>query len=237
MNWITVSDTIEPTHPYAPYAVSIASNLLFQLTGEKFQGIHSVTEYYSKENPSIDGQYPALIGGQMYNLPSSSSGLVRSRVVHGDRKLYLRHTPVRSIDSVYVRGTLLDSTAYSLRNRAYLVRTGNARWVFGNLDDEIEVSYTYGAVPPTAGIDAAIRLANELILAEKGSDQCSLPLRVTSITRQNVSMTVMDPQEFLDNGKTGIYSVDLFIKAYNPDGARKKTKLFVAGRPQGERIN
>lgn len=235
MDWITINDTIEPGHPFAPHAVSIASNLLYKLTGEKFQGIHSVTEYYTKDILSNGTYTPALIDGQMYNLPSRA-GQIGLSMVTGDRKLYLRHTPIRSVESVKVGGLLIDPTLYSIRNKAYLVRNGNARWVFDGTN-EIEVEYTYGAVPPSAGIAAAKRFANELLLAEMGSDKCSLPLRVTSINRQNVSMTIMDPQEFLDNGKTGIYSVDLFIKAYSPDGARKKTKLFVAGRPQGERIN
>ena len=234
MNWITVQETIEPQHPFAPYAVTIASELLYKLTGEKFTGVKSVTEYYSKD--SLSGTYsPALVEGQMYNLPSKVGTSGQNTVV-GDRKLYLRHAPIRSVDFVRIGNTLLDSTQYSIRNRAYLVRTGNARWMFDGFN-EIEVSYTYGAMPPEVGRAAAVRFANELILAEMNDERCSLPLRVSSITRQNVSMTVLDPQEFLDNGKTGIYSVDLFIKAYNPDGARKKTKLFVAGRPQGERIN
>lgn len=235
MNWITVQDTIEPTHPFAPYAVTIASELLYKLTGEKFQGVQSATEYYTKDSFGAIMQSPALIGGQMYNLPSRAGFSGQSASI-GDRKLYLRHTPIRSVDSIFIGSSLLDSSQYSIRNRAYLVRKGNARWMFDGIN-EVEVSYTYGATPPEAGRAAAVRFANELILAEKGDARCSLPLRVSSITRQNVSMTVLDPQEFLDNGKTGIYSVDLFIKAYNPDGARKKTKLFVAGRPQGERIN
>lgn len=235
MNWITVQETIEPTHPFAPYAVTIASELLYKLTGEKFTGVKSATEYYRKDSASSVMQSPALIEGQMYNLPSRASFGGQPASL-GDRKLYLRHTPIRSVDSIRMGNTLLNPDQYSIRNRAYLVRTGNARWIFDGLN-EIEVTYTYGAMPPEVGRAAALRLANELILADKGDARCALPLRVSSITRQNVSMTVLDPQEFLDNGKTGIYSVDLFIKAYNPDGARKKSKLFVAGRPQGERIN
>lgn len=235
MNWITVQDTHDPTHPFAQYAVTIASELLYKLTGEKFTGVLSTTEHYTKDSMASVMQSPALIGGQMYNLPSRA-GIGGQNLTIGDRKLYLRHTPIRSVESVTVGGVLLDPTQYSVRNRAYLVRSGNTRWIFDGFNETV-VSYTYGAMPPEVGRAAAVRLANELILAEKGDARCALPLRVSSITRQNVSMTVLDPQEFLDNGKTGIYSVDLFIKAYNPDGARKKSKLYIAGRPQGERIN
>lgn len=236
MNWITVEDTVEPEHPYAPIAVSMASSILFNLTGEKFQGVHTVTEYYSKD-VDFDGTYrPALIGGEMYNLPASSRAGTVTRASLGDRNLYLRHTPIRSVQSVTIDGRTLAPEEYSIRNRAYLVRSGNTRWNF-DLNSEIIVEYSYGAPPPPAGVAAAIRLANELIFAEMGDDRCALPTSVTSVDRQNVSITVTDPQQFLNDGKVGIYSVDLFIKTYNPSGSRKKTKLAIAGRPRSERIN
>ena len=238
MNWISVQDTVDPDHPYAPIAVEIASNLLFQLTGEKFQGIHSVTEYYTKDGSASLSYQPELIDGQMYNLPVSSlsSRPRASGQSMGDRNLYLRHNPVLSVQSVSISGNVLDPSTYTIRNRKYLVRNGHARWIFDS-NTEVVVSYTYGANPPKAGIAAATRLANELIWAESGDEQCSLPATVTSVDRKGISITVTDPQQFLDQGKVGIYEVDMFIRAYNPTGSLKKTRLAVAGRPRSERIN
>lgn len=238
MNWISVQDTIDPDHPYAPIAVEIASNILYQLSGEKFQGIHTVTEYYTKDGSANLTYQPALIDGQMYNLPVSSLTR-RSRVSGqslGDRNLYLRHNPIKSVESVSINGVVLDPSTYSFRNRKYLVRNGHERWIFDS-NTEVVVSYTYGTPPPPAGVAAATRFANELIWAESGDDQCSLPATVTSVDRKGISITVTDPQQFLDQGKVGIYEVDLFIKAYNPKGSLKKTRLVVAGRPRSERIN
>jgi hypothetical protein len=48
---------------------------------------------------------------------------------------------------------------------------------------------------------------------------------------------MLDPQDFLDRGKTGIYEIDMFITSANPRGALKKPQVYVAGRPSGEKIN
>lgn len=62
-----------------------------------------------------------------------------------------------------------------------------------------------------AGADlAAQRLAEEYLLAYRGKE-CSLPERVTNISRQGVSWTILDPQDFLQDGLTGIAPVDQWL--------------------------
>jgi hypothetical protein len=73
---------------------------------------------------------------------------------------------------------------------------------------------------------AARRLANELVLAAEGSADCALPRNVTSVARQGVSFEIFDPQEFMDKGHTGLYEVDLFLSAFNPNKSRKRAKVF-----------
>lgn len=170
---------------------------------------------------------PALLSGEMYNLPRGSEG---------QRNLRLRHTPVRSIASVEYLGRVLDPSEYSLRNNSYLVRSKALPWVL-NPYNELSVTYTYGTPPPAAGRRAAIRLANELILWDKGSGLCALPERISSVSRQGVSYTVMDPQEFISNGKVGIYEIDLFLASVNPSKAKKRPKIFLASGPRAERVN
>ena len=46
-----------------------------------------------------------------------------------------------------------------------------------------------------------------------------------------------ETQDYLDNGKIGIYSIDQFIKAYNPSKAKKKAKVFKPGAPLQERVD
>ena len=82
---------------------------------------------------------------------------------------------------------------------------------------------------------AAIEMANQMVLLETDPDACLLPDRVTSISRQGVSFTILDPQNFLKEGRTGLYNVDLFIKSVNPVNALKKAKIFSPDVPKGIR--
>jgi len=133
-------------------------------------------------------------------------------------------------------GTLLDPSEYSLRNSSYLVRKNSLPWVLDPMN-ELEITYTYGTPPPAAGKRAAIRLANELILSDMGSGACALPERISSVSKQGVSYTIMDPQEFISNGKVGIYEIDLFLASVNPTKAKKRPKVFLSGGTRGERVN
>lgn len=238
VSWITAKDLFNPEHPYAEIAAQRASGLLYNLTGEKFQGIHTTTEVISKPVLTNGTYGPQLIGGQMYNLPVRNEG----GISYGDggcfhREMRLRHGPVHKIFSISADGRVLPPDSYSLRNSSYVVKNGRAGyWDFCSTH-EFSVTYEYGANPPAAGIEAAIDLANEFILEASGDDRCRLPRRTTSISRQGVNINVGDPQEFLADGRVGIYSIDLFIKAYNPSKAKKKAKVYVPGAPRQEKVN
>ena len=41
-----------------------------------------------------------------------------------------------------------------------------------------------------------------------------------------MSFTLLDPQDFLDKGRTGIYEIDLMLSALNPAGALKRARVF-----------
>lgn len=225
--WISASDTIDPTGPYTDSAVQTASFILYKLSAEKYNGIQTVTEVYTTDAVLPNMSTPYLVSGEVYNLP---------RNTEGHRNLRLQHTPVRSVSSVKYLGRELSPTEYSLRNNSYLVRTHALPWVLNPLQ-ELSVTYSYGTPPPAAGKRAAIRLANEFILADKGSAQCSLPERIQSVSRQGVSYTIMDPQDFISNGKVGIYEIDLFLASVNPVKAKKRPKVFLPGSARAERVN
>jgi len=225
--WISAADTIDPNGPYTDSAVQYASFILYKLSAEKYTGIQTVTEVYTSEASLSTVTSPAVINGNVYNLP---------RFSEGQRNLRLRNTPVRSVQSITYMGRELAPTEFSLRNNSYLVRQNALPWVLDPVN-ELSITYTYGTPPPAAGKRAAIRLANELILADMGSSACALPERISSVSRQGVSYTVMDPQEFISNGKVGIYEIDLFLAAVNPNKAKKRPKVFSVDRPRGERIN
>jgi hypothetical protein len=225
--WISAADTIDPAGPYTESAVQFASFVLYKLSGEKYTGIQTTTEVYTSESTWSTATNAALIGGAMYNLP---------RFAEGHRNLRLRNTPVRSVISVTHLGRVLDPSEFSLRNNSYLVRQNALPWVLDPVH-ELSITYSYGTPPPAAGKRAAIRLANELILSDKGSGACALPERIQSVNRQGVSYTIMDPQEFISNGKVGIYEIDLFLAAVNPNKAKKRPKVFLPGAVRAERVN
>jgi hypothetical protein len=226
--WVNAADTVDPTSPSAEWAVQFASFILYKLTGEKYRGTTTSVDTYVLDSVGNLQYAPYVINGDIENLP------VRNYEGKGIHKLYLRGTPVIGVDSIMIDGEMLNPSEYRLVNNAYLVRNDRKPWLIDDLS-EVIVTYRHGTPPPNAGKLAALRLANELIWADTGDSRCALPQRVTNISRQGVSATILDPQDFLENGKTGIYVVDLFIKAANPSNAKKKPKVFSPDKPSGDR--
>jgi hypothetical protein len=82
---------------------------------------------------------------------------------------------------------------------------------------------------------AARTLAIEFAKLWAGDEDCALPQRVTSISRQGVSYTLLDSQDFIDDVRTGLYAVDLFLKTSNPDKARARARVFTPDVPRARR--
>lgn len=226
--WITTDDIMEADDPSAEWAVDAAIWILYKLTGEKYAGEQTITEVYSTRSNEL--QYMSksvqVVGGNIVHVSPNGQSV--------SKRLQLKHTPVRSIDEVRIGGKLLPSSSYQLRGNKYLVSTGS----FWPIHKEIEITYTHGTNPPRLGIAAAIRLANELVWNDRGDEQCTLPERISSsVTRQGVSYTILDPQDFLDKGRTGITIVDLFINTANPSRAKKRPRVFSPTSYRSERIN
>lgn len=78
-------------------------------------------------------------------------------------------------------------------------------------------TFEFGAPPPAGGVRAAATYASELLLARAGSAN-RLPARLQSITRQGVTIAVLDPFDFLDKGRTGIPEIDTWLAGVNPSG-------------------
>jgi hypothetical protein len=74
----------------------------------------------------------------------------------------------------------------------------------------IRVHYTTANNLPPGSDRAAYRLAEEYVKAFLGQE-CALPERITSISRQGATWTILDPQDFLQDGLTGIGPVDQWL--------------------------
>lgn len=84
----------------------------------------------------------------------------------------------------------------------------------------IRVQYSIrNNIPPGAG-RAASRLAMEYVKSLRGKP-CSLPERITTVTRQGATWTVLDPQDFLSRGLVGFAPVDQWLSAVNGKGWTK----------------
>jgi hypothetical protein len=230
---------------YAYDAIKTASHLLWSMSGRKFSGTTRVTErYVSAYDPylrtgaSSMTHSPQLINGQVENIASGGFGRNSSRDFLGDgtnsmSRVRLRGRKVIEIHNLrdYV-GNIIDPSTYYLADHSTIYGSPNATWSAAN----VEVTYTYGSPPPASGRAAARLLATELVKLYEDDDTCALPQRVTSVVRQGVTYTVLDNQDFVDELRTGIYAVDLFLKAVNPDKARARSRVFTPDTPRARRI-
>jgi hypothetical protein len=246
--WITPDQltggvTLDPI--LAQEAIDAASFVLFHLSGRKYGGIReNITETYCQVGLDQIGlstyygpyQRPPLPGPSGYAVmyPELRHGVITNRIggmcntCGCTHLLRLRGAPVRSVSKIMVGGGELDSTTYAIYDYSFIA-SPNECW---NTCDDVEVTYSYGTGPPAMGKIAVKALADQYILAMTDSDECELPQRVTQVSRQGVSWTLLDPQEFLDKGRTGIYSVDLFLTTVNPDGARLRPRVFSPDIPR-----
>lgn len=230
---------------YAYDAVKTASYMLWALSGRKFSGTTTVTErYVSAYDPYLRAggsrlnYTPTLIEGRVENLPQGGFGRNSHRDYLGDgtssyQRVRLRGRKVIKVHTLRKQnGEIIDPSTYYLSDHSTIYGTPNSTWSASN----VEVTYTYGSPVPTAGKAAARILATELVKLYENDDSCALPQRVTTVVRQGVTYTVLDNQAFVDELKTGIYAVDLFLKTANPDKARARSRVFSPDTPRARRI-
>lgn len=206
----------------------VASDVLYELSGQRFPGNCAVTV-----NPGIYCACDTVwhMGGVCCD---------------GTRYLKLGTDSVRTVEAVRLDGETLDPSEYRVHGgRLYRLPDGSGArrtWPCCRQpdrvpDERIEVDFTYGDAVPSAGVLAAATLACELVRANGGDDgaECRLPKRVQTITRQGVTMALLDPMSFLENGRTGIYEVDLFLSAYVSSGGARESGITNPDMPRARR--
>lgn len=154
----------------------------------------------------------------------------------GQSIIVLHGRPVVEVESVTITGSDTQ-LGYELQNKHRIrLTTPPVAAGFGALPStvprfscapgSVDVRYTYGAKPPVE-IEFAIEvLGGEMRKAMEQDDTCRLPQRVTSVTRNGMSMTVLDSQDFLDDGRTGIEEVDAALARFNPGKAKRPARVF-----------
>lgn len=201
--WCTASDVKarvkgDPSEDLALEYANQATSLLFEMTGRKYAGEGVVVAEHQI-----------------------------------DRRGYVKLTPwvpVRSIasatiDDVPVTAVLSPGGSYAVfpYEHAYRIAV---------------MTLAVGQNPPASGRGAAAALAAEMLRADSRyagagvggaapSDVITTP-RPTSIARQGVTYTFSDPATLSEEKLTGVYEVDLFLRAANPNGMRHQPKVVTA---------
>lgn len=218
--------------------VMAASNILFRLTGRQFPGscldeVRPCAQYRGEDGYGYMRYWPRgwnWHGSWGYCACNVSDRCGCTRL----SQVELGAQPVTEINEVKVDGAVLASSAYRIDDFKYLVRIDDEGWpccqkleLDDTEEDTFSVRFTYGIMPDETGVLAASMLACELYKAfNPEAGPCRLPKRVQSITRQGVTMAIIDPQDVLDEGRTGIAEIDLFIKAYNPGGISRRATVW-----------
>lgn len=181
--------------------LALASDILWSASGRRWRNVQA-SETVTLDPP--DGACATRYGyayqyGYWMPVARAASNPARVRLPRPD---------VTAITSVEISGA-----GFSAYRRAgnYAVRTDGGGWPMLNTT---RITYQFGRLVPHPGKLAAILLAGELGKAMAGK-ACGLPARVTSVTRQGLSMEMLESLEVLRDGFTGLYAVDQWILAVN----------------------
>ena len=173
--------------------------------------------------PQRGGWLPILVGGEWYNIacgvcPSKSScncgpDAASALVLPG---------PVSEIISVHLGGKLLPRDSWHFVNETLYLLEGvwpDRNNAIGDLLDSESgawaITYMRGYSVPEGGQIAAGILACELAKAFARDSSCQLPSRVQSITREGVTMAILDEFSSLGEGRTGIWQIDAWLASVN----------------------
>lgn len=235
ISWITGAELENPNLPEADLAAEVASFILYKLSGEKYTGTQTTTEWYGKDQANCWACFPesgsALRSWQF----AQAAGLLNHR--HRElassnytQRITLKNHPVQTILEVHDANGLVDPGKYSLANRTVL-RKNTGVW---NLYTGVTVTYNFGANPPPLGRVAARSLGNQLLYLLTDPDSCDLPDRVQSVSRQGLSFQLLDHSELAAMGRTGIWEIDMFLNVVNPNHAQKRPRVFTPDKPRGD---
>lgn len=140
-------------------------------------------------------------------------------------RISLGQWPINSITEVEIDGDVLAADEYVLVDRRWLLRSagenGESRsWpccqrldrTLGD-DDTWAVTFKFGTAPPRPGKLACAAYAGQWARAMCSDDSCTLPPGIQSMVRGGLTIQFMDPVMLLQNGLTGVPTVDAWLIA------------------------
>lgn len=215
---------------------AMATEYLWNWTGRKF-GLCEVSVRPCREDCTegwssfwgwgpIPGAYPGgapwrpvVISGRWYNLGCRRCG---DQCGCGHLEQIKLPGPISSVEAITIDGETMPSGSYRVDDGKFLVRLDGGSWplcqdlsVSPTEEDTWEITYKRGVPVPSGGNVAAGVLALELAKAACNDKSCQLPQRVQSITRQGVTIAMLDAFDDIEKGHTGIWLIDSWLSSMN----------------------
>jgi hypothetical protein len=260
--WATLEDLCSPCDDYGLDPTNLedglqaASDILFELSGRRWPGVcHDVIRPQAVwRTDERAGQWWPVTNGAAIERGSwgfCSCNRPRSTGCTRLPEIKLPGAPVDPA-SVVVK---IDGVTYlpadnlfRIDDGKYLVRLDGEGWpccqdMRADVDDPeahtFEVAYDYGSLPPIGGVRAAASLGCQLALSTASDaslqGKCRLPKRITSITRQGMTIAVLDPFTVFKDGLTGLADVDLWLSSIRFGAKSRRSAILVPGRNRRSR--
>lgn len=162
--------------------------------------------------------YPVLVSGAWFNITCGCFQTC-SCSPSGPKVLSLPG-PVQGVEEVTIDGVVVPPSAYRIDRGRWLIRTDGGVWpgcqdmnVPADAVGSFVVRYQKGIAVPPGGQVAAGRLACELARAACSDEECALPERIQTITRQGLTVGVNTSD--VAWAQTGIWSIDNWVSTVN----------------------
>lgn len=212
------------------YARTLASEVLFELTGRRWPGRCAVTE----ERPCG----PHLTGccecGMLRSVRLSNGPVHRDSItvtldgeVVPDAEVGL----VRDREVIFLRATANDAPRFwpcCQRLDLPLTEVGT----YG-------IEYEYGNLPPEGSIIPTTMLARDYALACGSGGSCAaceIPDNVQNLVRQGVALTMPDPRSLLTDGFTGVGVTDAWLASLRYGVKHRRATATRPGSKQALRV-
>jgi hypothetical protein len=217
----------------------ISSELLWALSGRRWYGAGCLEEAYLRSTPPRPGTaswpYHASWGechcwlrAEWVNGYPLSGYLGDWPHIGGVYAVKLPRDTVTEVTSVTING--VPFTSYNLTRSGWLERVDGNSWDV--CSGATVVNYRHGEPPPLGGVQACVTLGIELARDMYGIGKCRLPKRVSSVTRQGVTVDIVDSLDILERGGTGLTSVDLWLRAVNPEALPQRAGVWSPDLPR-----
>lgn len=140
---------------------------------------------------------------------------------------------VDNVSEVLIDGVILAASSWRVDNHKWLVRTDGECWprcqdynVDPPAEGTMQVTYGIGEAVPQDILDITAVLACEFAKACAADKSCRLPGRLQTLTRQGVSVSMVEIDSMLKRGLTGLPDVDMVIIADNPFALKQRNFLY-----------